>query len=64
MMDHGMQDGVLGMNMRAAVAGYIMRKWSLDRSPDRSLRGQEYRLWLQDPLESYGVKNAVLAPGY
>ena len=24
----------------------------------------EFRLWLKDPLALYGVKNALLAPGY
>jgi hypothetical protein len=32
--------------------------------PDHSLRGHEYRLWLKDHLAIYGVRNAVLAPGY
>jgi hypothetical protein len=63
-MDYGMQDGVLRMKLRAATAGYILRKWSVDCSPDHSLRGHEYRLWLKDHLAIYGVKNAVLAPGY
>ena len=52
------------MKLRAAMAGYILRKWSVDRSPDHSLHGHEFRLWLKDPLALYGVKNAVLAPGY
>lgn len=63
-MDYGMRDGVLHMKLRAATAGYILRKWSVDCSADHSLRGAEYRLWLKDPLAIYGVKNAVLAPGY
>lgn len=63
-MDYGMQGGVLRMKLRAATAGYILRKWSVDCSPDHSLRGDEYRLWLNDHLALYGVKNAVLAPGY
>ncbi|MFS2023191.1 WYL domain-containing protein [Massilia sp. CT11-137] len=63
-MDYGMRDGVLRMKLRAATAGYILRKWSVDCSPDHSLRGHEYRLWLKDPLAIYGVRNAVLAPGY
>ena len=53
-----------GMKLRAATAGYILRKWSVDCSPDHSLRGHEFRLWLKDPLALYGVKNALLAPGY
>ena len=63
-MDYGMCDGVLRMKLRAAMAGYILRKWSVDCSPDHSLRGHEYRLWLKDHLAIYGVRNAVLAPGY
>lgn len=63
-MDYGMRDGLLRMKLRAATAGYILRKWSVDSSPDHSLRGPEYRLWLKNPLALYGVRNAVLAPGY
>jgi len=63
-LDYGMRDGVLKMKLRAATAGYVLRKWSVDCSPDHSLHGPEYRLWLKDPLALYGVKNAVLAPGY
>jgi len=63
-MDYDMQDGVLHLKLRAATAGYILRKWSVDCSPDHSLRGHEYRLWLRDHLAIYGVKNAMLAPGY
>lgn len=63
-MDYGMMDGALKMKLRAATAGYVLRQWSVDCSPDHSLRGHEHRLWLNDHLALYGVKNAVLAPGY
>jgi hypothetical protein len=63
-MDYRMVDGALRLKLRAATAGYILRKWSVDCSPDHSLRGNEYRLWLKDHLAIYGVKNAILAPGY
>lgn len=63
-MNYGMRDGVLRLKLRAATAGYILRQWSVDCSPDHSLRGHEYRLWLKDHLALYGVKNALLAPGY
>ena len=63
-MDYSMDSGVLRMKLRAATAGYILRQWSVDCSPDHSLRGHEYRLWLKDHLALYGVKNALLAPGY
>jgi len=63
-MDYRLDHGVLRMKLRAATAGYILRQWSVDCSPDHSLRGHEYRLWLKDHLALYGVKNALLAPGY
>lgn len=63
-MDYGMQNGILDIKLRAAIAGYILRKWSVDCSADHRLRGPEFRLWLSDHLALYGVKNAVLAPGY
>lgn len=63
-MDYGMRDGTLQIKLRAAIAGYVLRKWSVDCSPDHSLSGPEYRLWLKDHLALYGVKNALLAPGY
>jgi len=63
-MDYDMRGGVLHMKLRAATAGYILRKWSVDCSPDHNLRGPEYRLWLRNHLAIYGVRSAVLAPGY
>lgn len=63
-MDYRLDRGVLRMKLRAATAGYILRQLSVDCSPDHSLRGPEYRLWLRDHLALYGVKNALLAPGY
>jgi len=63
-LDYDMRDGVFKVRLCAATAGYVLRKWSVDCSPDHSLQGAEYRLWLKDHLALYGVKNAVLAPGY
>lgn len=62
--DFSMTNGALEMKLRAATAGYILRQWSVDCSVDHRLRGPEFRLWLKDHLALYGVKNAVLAPGY
>jgi predicted DNA-binding transcriptional regulator YafY len=63
-MDYGMTDGPIRMRVRAAVAGYMLLRWSVDASPDHSLKEEQYRLWLSDPLALYGVENAKLAPGY
>ncbi len=62
--DYGMENGVLKIKIRAAIAGYFLRQWIVDCSPDHSLAGEEFRLWLKDNLVLYGVSNAVLAPGY
>ena len=63
-MDYAMQDGSLQIRVRAAVAGYMLLRWGVDASQDHSLHGHNYRLWLKDHLALYGVKSAVLAPGY
>ncbi|MDR1888086.1 MAG: WYL domain-containing protein [Zoogloeaceae bacterium] len=63
-MDYAMTDGVIHMRVRAAVAGYMLLRWSVDCSPDHRLTDEQYRLWLADPLALYGVENAKLAPGY
>lgn len=63
-MDHEMPGGVLKVRARAATVGYTLRLWSVDCSPDHSLVGPEYTLWLRDPLVLYGVDTAHLAPGY
>ncbi|MBS0512914.1 MAG: WYL domain-containing protein [Proteobacteria bacterium] len=63
--DFGMANGdALTLNVRAAIAGYVLQQWGVDCSPDHSLDSSRYRLWLKDPLVLYGVENALLAPGY
>ncbi|HYW55762.1 MAG TPA: WYL domain-containing protein [Polaromonas sp.] len=63
-MDYGMRDDVLKIKVRAANAGYMLRRWSVDCSPDHHLNGIEYALWLPDSFALYGANNAQLAPGY
>lgn len=62
-MDYAMKDGVLRVLVRAAHAGYMLRKWSVDCSTDHHLGGIDCALWLKDPLSLYGSE-ADLAPGY
>lgn len=62
--DYAMQNGVCKQNVRAAVAGYVLRRWNVDCSVDHSLTGAEYQLWLRNRAALYGVDNLVLAPGY
>ncbi len=63
-MDYAMQDGVLKVNVRAAVAGYVLRRWNVDCTEDHNQKGAEYHLWLRNRQALYGVKNLMLAPGY
>jgi len=62
-MDYAMQDGVLKVNVRAAVAGYVLRRWNVDCTEDHSLKGAEYQLWLRNRQALYGVENLAIAPG-
>ena len=62
--DYEMKKGELYLKFRAAMAGYILRQWHVDCSPDHSLSDEAFRLWLKDPLALYGVGSALFAPGY
>ena len=62
--EYGMENGALRMRVRAAMAGYLMRRWNVDCTEDHSLKGVEYHLWLRNRQALYGVTNLVLAPGY
>jgi hypothetical protein len=67
-MDYSMQGNKinkhLNINVRAAVAGYLLRLWNIDCSENHSLKGNEYHLWLKNYPTLYGVENLVIAPGY
>ncbi len=63
-VDYAMENGVLNVKIRAAVAGYILRRWNVDCSQDHRLKGPEYHLWLKNWQALYGVDNLVIAPGY
>ena len=62
--EYGMENGVLRMRVRAAMAGYLMRRWNVDCTEDHSIKGAEFHLWLRNRQALYGVTNLVLAPGY
>jgi hypothetical protein len=62
--DYDFVDGVLKVRIREAVAGYTLRQWCVDCSPDHSLNPTEFALWLPDSLSLYGSGSAKLAPGY
>jgi hypothetical protein len=63
-LDYGMAGGVLKVEIRAAIAGYLLRQWHVDCSKAHSLQGTEYQLWLKNTPTLYGVGNLNLAPGF
>lgn len=62
--EYGMDNGVLKVRARAAMAGYLLRRWNVDCTEDHSLKGGEYHLWLRNRQALYGITNLELAPGY
>lgn len=62
--EYGMENTMLIVQVRAAVAGYLLRKWNVDCSQDHKLDGPEYHLWLKNTQTLYGVENLQLAPGF
>ncbi|AOW75551.1 WYL domain-containing protein [Colwellia sp. PAMC 20917] len=63
-MDYGMDNGVLELNVRAALAGYLLRRWNVDCTNDATLSGGEFQLWLRNRQTLYGAENLAIAPGY
>jgi hypothetical protein len=49
-MDYGMTDGSIRMRVRAAVAGYMLLRWSVDARPTTASKKNSTALWLSDPL--------------
>lgn len=63
-LDYGMDGGVLSLNVRAAMAGYLLRRWNVDCTADAELVGAEYQLWLKNRQTLFGAENLTIAPGY
>lgn len=62
--DYAMENGRLKMCSRAALAGYLLQRWSVDCTADHQLNPKQHPLWLSNPQTLDGVESAVLAPGY
>ena len=52
------------VEIRAAMAGYFLRLFNVDCSPDARLRGKEYQYVLANMAEVAEVADLTLAPGY
>lgn len=62
--EYGMRGGLLKAQVRAAVAGYVLRRWNVDCTANHRLRGAEFHLWLSNLQTLYGVENLAVAPGF
>ncbi len=67
-MEYGMHQTdaghMLKVQVRAAVAGYVLRRWNVDCSANHIIDRPEVHLWLQNRQTLYGVENLLIAPGY
>ncbi len=61
--DYDMEDGILHIHIRAAIAGYILRLLNVDCTENHSLKSPAYQLWLTNLPALYGVDTLSLAPG-
>ncbi|MBT3136694.1 WYL domain-containing protein [Alteromonas sp. ALT199] len=63
-LDYAMEEGVLTLEVRAAMAGYLLRRWNVDCTKHASLRTGEYQLWLRNQQSLADTDNLAIAPGY
>lgn len=63
-LDYNMEGGVLRLEVREALLGYLMRQWNVDCTKDASLVGDEYHLRLSNINELENVASMKISPGY
>lgn len=63
-MDYGMTDGSVVLQVRAALAAYLLRYWQVDCSKEYRIRGQGCQLALANLSILDNIANAHLAPGW
>ena len=62
--DYRMNGRRIEVSCRAAIAGYMLRRWGVDCSLDSSLNPEEYHLALQNIESLASAESADFAPGY
>jgi hypothetical protein len=62
-MDYNMSDGMLSIQLRAAVAAYVLRQWQVDCSTAQTEHHQGCQLSLANPEVLGLIENISLAPG-
>jgi hypothetical protein len=63
-LDYAMVNEQRIVEVRAAMAGYLLRRWNVDCTERGTLKGAEYQLWLQNRFTLSNLNNLAIAPGY
>lgn len=63
-LDYGMTDRKLVIEVRAAIAGYLLQEWNVDCSVNSELNEKQYPLKLDNTQVLQQIENSLLAPGY
>lgn len=64
-LDYGLAPGQsMQLSVRAATAGYLLRRWGVDCSIKAELSPNEYQLALRDPKSVAAQANLSIAPGF
>lgn len=63
-LDYGMVDGKMTIKTRAALIGYLLRRWNVDCSDNAELNSSEYQLYLNNKHLISGAGNLTLAPSF
>lgn len=63
-LDYKMDKGMLVLEVRSALAGYLLRQWNVDCSTNGELEGSEYQLRLKNANILQGCSSASVAPGF
>tara|TARA_Y100000815_G_scaffold97239_2_gene86054 strand:- start:15616 stop:16500 length:885 start_codon:yes stop_codon:yes gene_type:complete len=64
-LDYGLESGQsIKRSVRAAMAGYLLRRWGVDCSPEATLNPNKYQLALRDPKWVATQVRLAIAPGF
>ncbi|QCG65906.1 transcriptional regulator [Pseudomonas veronii] len=64
-LDYGLEsEQCIKLPVRAAMAGYLLRRWGVDCSPEATLNPEEYQLALRDPKRVASQVRLFIAPGF
>lgn len=61
-MDYGMTKGILELEVRAALANYLLRQWNVDCTDNATLTCDEYQLYLKNKNSLNGAIDFSIAP--